>query len=105
MGHAPGFPCVVTDPQHEGRCQSIVIGPLPVDPDQTRYWEVTEQSGRRAYWRTNPTASSRCQVEHLHPDGWQTSRLYDSEAGFLRRIDESSRREITEGEVPGWLVS
>lgn len=101
MGHAPGFPCVVTDPQHEGLCQSVVVGPLPVDPDATRYFEVTETSGRLAYWRTNRTAPSRCQVEHRWSDGsWHASLLFDTEAGFLARVPSTSRRDITEQEVP-----
>ena len=101
MGHTPGTPCLHEDADHAGRCQSIVVGPHPVDFDQTSYFEVTETSGKLAYWRTNPTARAGVQVEFRWADGsWHTSLLFDTEAGFLARVSVSDRRQITAEEVP-----
>jgi len=104
VGHEPGFPCVHEELDHTGRCQSIVVGPLPADLDKTRYFEVTETRGGRSYWRTNATACEGIQVEFRHPGGWKTSLVFPTEAALLRSLrrfaGQSAWREIPAGEVP-----
>lgn len=101
MGHTPGFPCVDEDPQHEGRCQSIVLDATPVNLDATRYFEVTETRGLLTYWRTNATAVVGNQVEFRAAGGsWRTSLVFGTEVQFVKSVQPWAWREITEAEVP-----
>lgn len=107
MGHQPGDgACDIVDPNHAGRCRSIVVGPVPADLDKTRYFQVASDVAGRplSYWRTNVTAPG-VQVEFRHPGGkWEPSLVFATEAALersLRRFeDRLPWREITAGEVP-----
>lgn len=100
MGHTPGVPCLIEDPDHDGNCST----PLPsgfVDLARTRWFEVVETRGNRAYWRTNASAPVGNQVEHRFANGtWHKSFRFDTEDEFLRSITSWESREITAEEVP-----
>lgn len=95
MGHTPGFPCLVEDPDHDGQCSTPIEVATPaqaagfVDLDQTRYFEVTESTGGTSCWRSNETAPVGVQVEHLRPEGWRTSLAFDTERAFLAYMETS----------------
>lgn len=98
MGHPQGFPCLHTDPNHEGRCSTPIIG---VDLGRTRWFEVTETQGPgKSYWRTNGTARRGAQVEFLRPSGWRTSVVFDTESAFLKSVARFEWREIGPDDVP-----